>query len=255
MARYHLNHQGEPGLCRASKKPCPFGGDEAHYPDPATAMQAFEASQGGSFESDAFAKSKVRDDSGKLATLYHGTDTLFDSFDNSFTGAGNDAYGSGFYFSNDESTSRGYGKHMKKVELALENPLIVDGRKGSIMDIEISQKDVVKLLQGHPDIYVDPKQADEEDRFNPLGDYVAEYWDKDTWTKEEIDRMITKVAKEYFDTPSNFSYLSNLYGQENATEFRVNTKRALGWDGVKVEFDEGLAHWVAWFPEQIRIVD
>lgn len=256
MARYHLNHQGEPGLCRASKKPCPFGGDENHFATPELAMETFERLQGGSFETSAFAKSKVRGSDGELLTLYHGTDAIFDSFDNNFTGAGNDAYGSGFYFSDDQSTSRGYGKHMKEVQLALENPVIVDGRKGSLMDVEISQKDVVELLKGHPDIYVDPKQAEEEDRFNPLGDYVAEYWDRETWSKPEIDRMLTKVAKEFFDSPSNYVYLANLYGQDNATLFRMKTKETLGWDGVRVDFDDiKLTHWVAWFPEQIKILD
>jgi len=253
-SRYHLNNQGNPGLCRATNQ-CPFGGPEEHYTSKEQALQAFEKLQGGSFEASPFLKSKVRGEDGELLTLYHGTDAIFDSFDNAFTGAGNDAYGSGFYFSSDHATSRGYGKNMKKVQLALENPIEVDGRAGSLMDIEISQNHVVELLKTHPDIYVDPKQAEDEDRFNPLGDYVAEYWDKQEWSKPEIDAMIKKVAKEYFDSPSNYVYLANLFGQDSATAFRVKTKEVLGWDGVKINFEDGLTHWVAWFPEQIRITD
>ncbi len=251
-ARYHLNNQGEPGLCRATKK-CPFGTADEHYDSVEEAAAAFEALQGGSFETPAFAKSKVRGEDGKLLTLYHGTDAIFDAFDNSFTGGGNDAYGSGFYFSTDHDVSKGYGKNLKKVELAIENPLEVEGIEGSLMGIEISQDKVFELLKTHPDIYVDPKQAEDEDRFNPLGDYVAEYWDKQTWSKPEIDAMIKKVAKEYFDSDSNYVYLENLFGREHATAFRVKTKEVLGWDGVKVKFEDGLTHWVAWFPEQIRI--
>lgn len=253
MARYHINNQGNPGLCKASKK-CPFGGAEAHYDNPAEAMAAFEAMQGGSFESPAFKRSKVRDEKGNLLTVYHGTDYEFDSFDSSYTGKGNDAYGSGFYFSNDQATARGYGKHMKEVQLAIENPLVIDGRSGSLMDVEIPQDKVVEFLKAHPDIYLGSKEAEETDRFNPLGDYLPEYWDKESWTKPEIDRMLQKVAKEYFDSPNNYVYLTNLFGEEHATAFRVHSKEILGWDGVRIDFEDGLTHWVAWFPEQIRIV-
>ena len=32
MAKYHINrHTGNPGICRALKGDCPFGGDDAHY--------------------------------------------------------------------------------------------------------------------------------------------------------------------------------------------------------------------------------
>ena len=43
MAKYHLRENGEPGLCRASSKPCPLGaGPEEHYGTKAEARQAFE---------------------------------------------------------------------------------------------------------------------------------------------------------------------------------------------------------------------
>lgn len=41
-ARYHINSQGDPGLCRARKGRCPFGEDEAHYGSPKEARKAFE---------------------------------------------------------------------------------------------------------------------------------------------------------------------------------------------------------------------
>jgi hypothetical protein len=42
MTKFHLNDQGNPGQCSATKKPCPFGGDEAHYPTKTAAREAFE---------------------------------------------------------------------------------------------------------------------------------------------------------------------------------------------------------------------
>lgn len=254
MAKYHITGKGEPGLCRANKKACPLGGLDEHYDSPEAAMKAFEALQSGSFESPAFKRSKVRDSEGNLATVFHGTNTLFDSFDNSFTGHGVDAYGSGFYFSNNESSSRGYGKHMKQVQLAIENPIVASGRGGSLQDVGVKYEDVVELLKRHPDIYLNSQDAEDKDKFNPLGDYTEEYWDRPDWSKEEIDSMLKKVAKKYFSSEGNYTNLENFFGEEHGTAFRMAVKDIVGWDGVKIEFEDGLTHWVAWFPEQIRII-
>lgn len=45
MAKFHLNGNGDPGLCKASQGNCPFGGDEEHYTSPEAARTAFEAAQ------------------------------------------------------------------------------------------------------------------------------------------------------------------------------------------------------------------
>jgi hypothetical protein len=45
MAKYHLNKNGDTGLCSAAKGNCPFGGDEDHFTSPEAARSAFEASQ------------------------------------------------------------------------------------------------------------------------------------------------------------------------------------------------------------------
>lgn len=45
MAKYHINRDtGEAGLCRATQGGCPFGGEEAHHDDVATARAAYEKS-------------------------------------------------------------------------------------------------------------------------------------------------------------------------------------------------------------------
>lgn len=251
MLKYHLTESGVPKICEATKVKCKYSDTQPHYNSAQEAQEAFERKQGGSFSGRSNHKRAKN-----AQVLFHGTNAEFDSFDNSFTGKGNDAYGSGFYFSDDEKTSMGYGTILKKVEVSIDNPLVVDGRDGGLSSLEINQNQVVKILQGHPDIYLSPKQADESEIFNPIGDYSEEYWDKQEWSKAEIDRMIQKVAKEYFNTPGNFAYLSNFYGEDHATAFRESAREATGWDGVKINFDsENVTHWVAWFPEQVRIID
>jgi hypothetical protein len=42
MSKYHLNYRGEPGLCSATVKPCPFGGPDDHFETENDARKAYE---------------------------------------------------------------------------------------------------------------------------------------------------------------------------------------------------------------------
>lgn len=44
MAKYHINGEGNPGLCSAAVGNCPFGGEANHYSSQANARKAFELS-------------------------------------------------------------------------------------------------------------------------------------------------------------------------------------------------------------------
>lgn len=44
MAKYHINNEGNPGLCSAVSGNCPFGGEANHYSSQANARKAFELS-------------------------------------------------------------------------------------------------------------------------------------------------------------------------------------------------------------------
>jgi len=45
MAKYHINEAGNPGVCKARTKPCPFGGESDHYADPMEARRIYERQQ------------------------------------------------------------------------------------------------------------------------------------------------------------------------------------------------------------------
>lgn len=45
---FHINENGDPGKCKASKGKCPFGGEHQHYDTVEKAQQAFELSMAGS---------------------------------------------------------------------------------------------------------------------------------------------------------------------------------------------------------------
>ena len=48
MNKYHINGEGNVGLCTAARGNCPFGGSEDHYSSPNRARQAYEEKMGGS---------------------------------------------------------------------------------------------------------------------------------------------------------------------------------------------------------------
>lgn len=204
-------------------------------------------------EGYSFNESKAVDEKGELIKLYHGSKTDFDFFDNSFTGKGNDAYGSGFYFNTDKETSQGYGEHLKEVVLNIKNPIIIENghKTASIQDYSFNKEDVKEIIKQHPSIYCQP---DDEELINPLSDFSEEFWNKESHSEEEIDSLIDKTVDDFF-SDGNFCDLETLYGEENATEFRKAIYKTTGKDGVRVDFpNENCSHWIAWFPEQIDIL-
>lgn len=197
--------------------------------------------------------SAVRDSDGNLIVLHHGSATDFDDFDPEFTGTGNDSWGSGFYFTDDEQRAHGYGEHVKSVFLNITNPIRIDGKEHGSLDGQMffSAEEAEAILKKHPDIY---NQPGDDDNPNPLENYAAEFWDKDEWTHAETDRMIEKVAHEYFnDVP--WSHLEGVFEGGKSAAFRRAVRQITGHDGVVTDFGSEGTHYVAWFPEQIHAAE
>lgn len=76
-------------------------------------------------QEEFFKDSKIRDENGNLKTVYHGTKSDFDEFSRRKIGSAIDPglYGTGFYFSDHEGTSRNYGDRVIKAHLNIKNPL------------------------------------------------------------------------------------------------------------------------------------
>lgn len=196
--------------------------------------------------------SKVVDADGKPLVVYHGTGTTIEEFLPEFTGKGNDQYGSGFYFTTNESTATGYttrtlngqekpggsdNPNVIPVYLNIRHPLIVDAAKTSnLYDVDVSPVMASRIISRMPDI-MDPAES-------ILGDFFEEYW--------EIgpkNYMISRLAREYEWTLGS---LANDIFRDYPTEFRQAVKEVLGYDGVQVNFSNGEKHFVAWFPNQIK---
>lgn len=196
------------------------------------------------------ADSTVRDTDGNLLVVHHGSASAFDDFDPEFTGGGNDAWGSGFYFTTDTDAASKYGGHVQSATLNITNPIRVNGTDTAHLDQSYTFDDATaaQVLRAHPDIY---RQPGDEDAMNPLADYCPEFHDRDQWSRAELDTMIDSVARENFDGAA-WSALEGMFPDGTSAAFRRAVTEATGHDGVEVTFDDAPPFHIAWFPEQIN---
>lgn len=198
-----------------------------------------------------FVNSKVINSDGTLRTVYHGSPTQIDMFDETRTGYGNDAYGSGFYFTGDKNTAESYGEHLHEVKLNIQNPIIIDGYENmSNNNVFFQGNDVVELFKTIPTIYAQPNS----DEPSLIGDFCEEYWDKPEHSKQEMDKMITKMVKQSYPEIS-FPEIESYFPKDQVTLFRRKVKELTGCDGVIVTFPDDEPHYIAWFSEQIERVN
>lgn len=213
-----------------------------------------------------FEKSVVRDETGELLPVYHGSGTTITAFDPSYTGQGTDQYGSGFYFSTSRDTALGYttrrdsndrvklggedNPNVLECYLNIQHPLVVDGVKyANLRHVDVGSSAAYKLLRRHPGLYISPES--EDGGYNPMWDF----FDLNGVTfKKRSDAIpyIRRLANEYFND-TNMLLLDVFFGSEYATEFRCALREVLGYDGLCINF-KNQQHWIAWFPEQVKLV-
>lgn len=199
-------------------------------------------------EPTGFTSSVARDEDG-LITVYHGSDAEIDTFDPAFTGTGNDTWGSGFYFTDDESQANTYGEHVNAVHLNITNPIRVDGADSAHLDdvMSFDAEQSAQILRAHPHIYCQP--GDDENT-NPLSDYAPDFWDQDEWSREELNAMIDQTAKDYFDD-APWSRVEEMFPGESSQRFRDAVQEVTGHDGVVVDFGDDGKFWIAFRNDQV----
>ena len=212
-----------------------------------------------------FKDSKIRNDKDELIVVYHGSGTNIKSFDNRFTGQGNDQYGSGFYFTTDIDTAESYTTHRinKNIEklggednptiikayLNIKNPLLTNGKiETNLSNIKIPNDKILDIIKDLPSLYDMP---DTEDCINPLGDYFDEFWYRDFSAKEDFDDLIERLVEKYY-MDSSLLDLDILF-KDYPIELRRSINKYLGYDGIIIDFGSS-EHIVAWFPEQIKSI-
>ena len=191
-------------------------------------------------QQEYFKDSKVRDESGNLLPVYHGSANEFFVFDRNRMGKGNDQFGAGFYFATDEEASRHYGDKVIKSYLNIKKPIVINRTEdgGDLFDIHLTQKQAYEILKRHPKIY----DAEE----SPLGDLFDEYWE--VGPKDYMIRQAAENLDSIGLMDSDYTAFRNY-----PNELHEAIREVLGYDGVEVRFDNSNEKfYVAWFENQIK---
>lgn len=185
----------------------------------------------------------------QIIKAYHGSGTEISEFDYQWTGQGNDQNGSGFYFTSDYDEAFGYtGRTLAGlsklggsdrptvhvVELTFNNPLQHDTEKA------MTQAQVEAIIRRAPD----------------LNDALMNWGDVDYYGLEKVLKSaIPAYAKPGKFLLQSLNELANDFFGSEIKAFNEAVRDALGYDSVIEKFEGGKVHYVAWFPEQINIIE
>lgn len=179
---------------------------------------------------------------------YHGAPCSIETFDYAFTGHGTDQHGAGFYFTTDKSSASAYLDEnevtkragltsfptIHKVRLKLENPLSTGFIGG------LTHAQAKAIIQKLPD----------------LEEKMWDYYDLASVSLEAAVNDAAKMCSQFHNSTliSRINSLANtFYGNDKIGELNQALKEVLGYDGVLHK--EGKSYIaVAWFPEQIEVV-
>lgn len=179
---------------------------------------------------------------------FHGSGTRIERFDYQFTDQGNDQLGSGFYFTTDRAEAEGYATAtingldklggddaptVHSVELRIKSPLPAE-KTGAL-----SARQVGVIIRAAPDLETALENwgdVDFEGRDKVLRQAIGAY----TGIEAQIIKTLNHLAVDFYP------------GAVEA--FNRAVTKTLGYDGVVVEF-ENKTHYVAWYPEQITLLE
>lgn len=181
-----------------------------------------------------FGKSVLHTD-GKPHTFYHGTGHDIEKFDHKYIDSGNDAYGSGFYFTNKPDVASDYATKDKyksgnviPVHIRLENPIHTNSGKS------LSRNHIEKLIRSAPE---------HEESLSNFGDIKYEGYHK-----------VLKSAVDQYTSDSKFHSMNKLHNDfysGHPDKFLKNFTKITGHDGViHTEGDHIIIN--TFHPEQIK---
>ena len=92
-------------------------------------------------EPKGFEESKIRNESGKLLTVYHGTNEVFEEFDIEKSGTkGNVAYGKGIYFTPEKEIANRFGKYTKEAYLNIKKPFVIQTEEQLLKQMDFKKE-------------------------------------------------------------------------------------------------------------------
>lgn len=224
-------------------------------------------------QSEYFKNSVVRSADGHLLPVYHGTGNLASMRKeiqmDKFCGQGEDQYGRGIYFTTSYEFAQGYSTSRNQLEeeklggeddpgvlecyLNICNPLRVKAVEyPHLGHINISGRQAYQVMLRCKSCYLPWVSPDDAIETNPLADLIDMYKRKLPETEEDYRKLIWEAVNWLYN-PTDLKLLDNFWGKNDSTGYLAALRDILGYDGVCVEFDNQ-CHWIAWFPEQIKLV-
>ena len=199
----------------------------------------------------------VADEDKRPLTVYHGSGATIERFEYTFTNAGNDQLGSGFYFTNNLEEARGYATRRLGPDLPKpggeEAPNVVHAWLSikkpltpTLIGRGLSAAVVEQLLRKSPCL---------NEALENFGDTEFEGVEK---ILKEAVAMYVAHPKEKIPLLKQLFKVANDFYPEHIAEFNKAVFEVLGYDGVvetfeNGSFDNGTTHYVAFFPEQVVI--
>lgn len=178
-------------------------------------------------QQEYFKNSKVRDENNNLLTMYHSTDSDFNTFSYDNLGKTGLAYGEGFYFTDSEKAKNAYGNNTKTVYLDISKPMEIGKRTMTKNDFRKLAEAVNKKTNGQ-------LEAD----YGSIDDAVQSY----EYGGDDIDLV---------------NELKNESGLSNAEYYNL-LRDTLGYDGIKANNKsngEDGNYWIAFNSNQIKNID
>lgn len=169
----------------------------------------------------------------KKVIVYHGSKDIIDEFKYEYCNKGNDQLGSGFYFTTDKDEAKGYGSNIHQVVLNIKKPL--DADKLGSMTFERA----LFFIKRSPDL---------DDALSNWGDIE----------REGKNKVMRNAAENYTFKNENlvkglFNIANDFYG-DDIKRFNYSITMSYGYDGIIKHHENGIDHYVAFFPEQIKIL-
>ena len=203
-------------------------------------------------QQEYFKDSKVRDDSGNLKVVYHGSPADFNTFSLDYLGTNGTAEGYGFYFTDKKSIAENYSKGREgqqngetgklfEVYLDIKKPL-------SDTEVTMTRSQFKKFLT----TLNNQVDADGE-RLDVLSNYGDVEW-------EGLNKVLNYAMEiEYDGSDSDVNLVHSIINGcgDMKTVFRV-LRETIGYDGIIVEdatWGDDQKIYLAFHPEQIKNVD
>ena len=171
--------------------------------------------------------------------VHHGAMKVITDFSYEYTGIGNDQFGSGFYFTSDIETAKGYGRIVHSAHLDLNNPLLVDPRTNeSKRGIDATYTMVEQLILKAPNYQ----------------EYLMNFGD----VEYEGEGVVLESAIEAYTggdiVPNILFSLANDFYDDEIELFNNNFLKVTGYDSVEIDFGYS-THYVVFFPHQIKLIN